>query len=98
MNNKITIEKKTLILRSEVAEIRADIKNTRSNEASLDFSSVEFINASFADELLNMVSSLSGEGITVKLLNLQGSVRKMISAIKKRKLNLERQLPAKEVD
>ena len=88
MKNKISIERKTLIMRSAVEEIQSDIKKSGSRETSLDFSRVIFVSASFADELLSMINIFSSKGIRVKLINLPGDVRKMISVVKKRKLSI----------
>ena len=88
MKNKITIERKTLIMRSAVEEIQRDIRKSGSRETALDFTHVIFVSASFADELLNMINIFSSKGIRVKLINLPGDVRKMISGVKKRKLSI----------
>jgi len=77
MEKKIEISEKYLILQE-----LADSKNFR---ITLNFSNVNFISRSFADELLNFLSDFQKQKIAVKLKSLNLAVSNMLNIVKNQK-------------
>lgn len=89
MTAKIKIEKNFLVLRDEIKDILRKISQANSSQIVIDFTRVEFISRSFADELLNLVAELENKGMQVKLSRLNPNLRKMLQIVKNTKKEIK---------
>ncbi len=92
MEKKIEISEKYLIFRSQARDLRVlilqefvDSKNFR---ITLNFSNVNFISRSFADELLNFLSDFQEQKIAVKLKSLNPAVSNMLNIVENQKAKM----------
>jgi len=71
-NSRLIVGKKILDTRNEAKEIAEFIaeKITYNKKINLDFSSVDFISRSFADELYVQINKLKLHGYSISLINL----------------------------
>lgn len=87
MKDFIQIEKKYLFFREDAKNLAEYIyKKNRENKSKiifLDFSRVDFMSRSFADEFLNILSELKMKGIEVKLVYLKTVLKNFIFHVKK---------------
>ncbi len=81
MRNFIPIKKKFLIFRNEAKEIEKMSKRTSCQDIYFDFSMVDFVSRSFADELLNIFQ----EKKEIKIINLKPHLEKFFKIVKKTK-------------
>ena len=75
MKNLVPIKKRFLIFRDEAKKIS---KRVPSQDVYLDFSKVDFISRSFADELLNIIE----EKRRIKIVNLKPRLEKFFEIVK----------------
>lgn len=88
------LEKKILDTRNEAKEIAEFIaeKITYNKKINLDFSSVDFISRSFADELYVQINKLKLHGYSISLINLSNVnselFKKIESTYKNKTINI----------
>jgi anti-anti-sigma regulatory factor len=81
MKNLIPIKKRFLIFRDEAKGIKRMSKKIARQNIYLDFSKVDFISRSFADELLNIIR----EKERIEIVNLKPHLEKFLKIVKKTK-------------
>ncbi|MBT9151323.1 MAG: hypothetical protein DDT40_01514 [candidate division WS2 bacterium] len=81
MKNFIPIKKRFLIFRDEAKEIEKMSKKISRDNVYLDFSNVDFLSRSFADELLNIIE----EKKRIKIVNLKPHLEKFFKIVTKTK-------------
>jgi anti-anti-sigma regulatory factor len=81
MRNFIPIKKRFLIFRDEAKEIEKMTKKRSRDNVYLDFSNVDFLSRSFADELLNIIE----EKRRIKIVNLKPHLEKFFKIVTKTK-------------
>lgn len=81
MKNFIQIKKRFLTFRDEAKEIEKMSKKISRDNVYLDFSNVDFISRSFADELLNIIEKTK----RIKIANLNPDLKKFLQIVKKTK-------------
>ena len=81
MKNFIPIKKRFLIFRDEAKEIEKMSKKISRDNVYLDFSNVDFLSRSFADELLNIIE----EKKRIKIVNLKPHLEKFFKIITRTK-------------
>jgi len=81
MKNFIPIKKRFLIFRDEAKEIEKMSKKISRDNVYLDFSNVDFLSRSFADELLNIIKEKKG----IKIVNLKPHLEKFFNIVTKTK-------------
>ncbi|GEM_PF-6254664 len=86
MKNEIKIRKKFIGFRNDAVDFKRKILRNQWKSVDLNFSEVVFITGAFADELLKIKGELSTGGIRISFSHLGPDVKKMISAVEKRKL------------
>ena len=78
MKHFIPIKKRFLIFRDEAKEIEKMSKKISRDNVYLDFSNVDFLSRSFADELLNIIR----EKKRIKIINLKPRLAKFFRIVK----------------
>ncbi|NCO24942.1 DUF4325 domain-containing protein [Candidatus Parcubacteria bacterium] len=91
MKNFIPIKKRFLIFRDEAKEIEKMSKKISRDNVYLDFSNVDFLSRSFADELLNIIKEKKG----IKIVNLKPHLEKFFNIVTKTKQNKRPKKPLK---
>jgi anti-anti-sigma regulatory factor len=86
MKNLILIKKRFLIFRDEAKRIARIAKKRPKQNICFDFSKVDFISRSFADELLNIIASKN----KIKIVNLKPHLKKFLNKIEKTKKTIEK--------
>lgn len=87
MKTKIQIKSllgKVISTRQHIDILRKKLRTLNNSEIILDFTGVEFISRSFADELLKLQKeNIDKHQLKIKFENLEYSVTKMIAVVKK---------------
>lgn len=93
MKNYIQIEKRYLFFREDARNLAKYIyKKNKENKIKivfLDFSRVDFMSRSFADEFLNVLNELKIKDIKVRTLCLKTNLKNFISRVKKTKNKIQ---------
>jgi len=88
MKNLVPIKKRFLIFRDEAKEIEKMTKKRSRDNVYLDFSNVDFLSRSFADELLNIIE----EKRRIKIVNLKPRLEKFFKIVTKTKQKTKKAL------
>ena len=75
MEKTIKIERKNLIFRDQAQ----NLLNKKKEKICFDFSKVDFISRSFADELLEIMEKKKN----IKIININSDIKKLLSVVKK---------------
>lgn len=98
MENVIKIEKKYLAFREDAKKIMRRAQGERADKKArsfvLDFSQVEFMSRSFADEFLNSVNALENSGGKVTIVNLKPALQEFVARIDERKQTMKKEMAA----
>lgn len=81
MKNIISIKKRFLAFREEAEKIGKIGKKTSGGNIYFDFSKVDFVSRSFADELLNVIR----ESKRIKIINLKPHLANFFEIVKNSK-------------
>lgn len=96
MENSIKIAKRHLVFRDDakavLRAIQKKVLGATPKSASLDFSSVEFVSRSFADELLHIVHELKNKGVRVGFTHVKVPLRGFMDRVQKKKEQIRKEM------
>lgn len=96
MKNCVKIEKRRLFFRDDakavLRAIQKKVLGATLKNAFLDFSSVEFISRSFADELLHIVHELKNKGVRVGFTHVKVPLQGFMNRVQKKKEHIRKEV------
>jgi anti-anti-sigma regulatory factor len=87
----IILNKIIFFFRDQAKELGEAIRKANFSEVMIDFSGVDFISRSFADEWLNVLEKITSKK-TVVIRHAKPEIKKMIQIVRKKRQEINKQL------